>query len=171
MDLHHYATAPVLSFAASGAGLVKGGRLVFLFPEHHSGTSGSSGAGTATGGGGGGGGGGAQPPTADVGSGTGGGGGDNVYGDGGARSSGGGYGGGDIVYEVDGASASVSISGGGGGGGGADEETLIRQLAAGRPGVARVAPFLPRHRLLRLVSVCAQEFKGMSRHAVVMERV
>jgi|AntAceMinimDraft_1070359.scaffolds.fasta_scaffold22540_2 hypothetical protein len=66
------------------------------------------------------------------------------------------------------------ISGGhvvGGGGGGGDAQTLMRELAAGRPGVERIAPFLPTHVDLRLISVCAQEFKGMSRHAVVMERV
>ena len=159
----------MLSFAASGAGLVKGGRLVFLFPEHHSGSGASaSSAGGARG-------------AADA---DGGDGGDNVCGDEGASFSGGGSDGG--------GARNVRGRGGGGGVGGdtvagteeekkkkkkkeeEEEETLsatIRRLSAGRPGVARVAPFLPKHRDLRLVSVCAQEFKGMSRHAVVMERV
>jgi len=90
------AMAPVVAFAGGGAGLVKGGRLVFLFPTHLT-FSGGSGAGVA----------------------------------------------GEVVDEE------------------AGRQRRREQLLLA----------LPRHPALRLVALCTQEFKGMFRHAVVMERV
>lgn len=54
-----------------------------------------------------------------------------------------------------------SCASGGGGGGGGSDANITKQLL-------RV---LPQHPNMRLVSISVQEFKGMSRHAVVMERL
>ena len=66
------------------------------------------------------------------------------------------------------APTAVGVGNGVGNGGG--DGSVLPPMVPGQDGYDALVAALPRHPGLRLVCICAQEFKGMTRHAVVMAR-